>query len=100
MIEQLKKIPFDLRLKRLIYNCRKRGIVENELILSNYLKEHDVSENEIDDMEKLLMKPDWTLYRELTGTGGVGLMEKLQKYTHQRRPLRMPELELSKYSKP
>ena len=92
MIEQLKKIPFALRKKRLLYNCRKRGIVENELILTNYLKDNPITEPEIDEMETFLMRPDWTLYREMTSHGDTGLMGKLQAYTHKRRPLRMPDL--------
>ena len=91
-MEKLKKLPFDLRKKRLIYNCRKRGIVENELILTNYIKDNPITEIEIDNMEKFLMKPDWTLYREMTGHGANGLMGKLQAYTHKRRPLRMPDI--------
>ncbi len=91
-LEILKKVPYDIRRKRLLYNCRKRGIVENELILTNYLKSNPISAMEIEEMEELLKTPDWTLYKQMTSTGDKGLMGKLQGFIRQGKPLRMPNL--------
>jgi len=49
---------------RLVYQTRKRGTLESDLILSTFAKEHlnALSELELREFDKLLDEPDWDVY--------------------------------------
>ncbi|KAJ9075910.1 Succinate dehydrogenase assembly factor 2 mitochondrial [Entomophthora muscae] len=49
---------------RLVYQCRKRGILETDLILSTFAKEHlsKLSHEDCKDLDRLLEENDWDIY--------------------------------------
>ncbi|QRW05479.1 succinate dehydrogenase assembly factor 2 [Ceratobasidium sp. AG-Ba] len=49
---------------RLVYQTRKRGTLESDLLLSTFAKEHlpSMSEAELREFDKLLDEPDWDIY--------------------------------------
>ncbi|KAF8760868.1 Succinate dehydrogenase assembly factor 1, mitochondrial [Rhizoctonia solani] len=49
---------------RLVYQTRKRGTLESDLLLSTFAKEHlsKMSEHELREFDKLLDEPDWDIY--------------------------------------
>lgn len=49
---------------RLVYQCRKRGILETDLILSTFAKEHlkVLSHQDCKDLDRLLEENDWDIY--------------------------------------
>ncbi|CAE6493977.1 unnamed protein product [Rhizoctonia solani] len=49
---------------RLVYQTRKRGTLESDLLLSTFAKEHlpKMSEPELREFDKLLDEPDWDIY--------------------------------------
>ncbi|CAE7211858.1 unnamed protein product [Rhizoctonia solani] len=49
---------------RLVYQTRKRGTLESDLLLSTFAKEHlpKMSEQELREFDKLLDEPDWDIY--------------------------------------
>ncbi|KAG9125097.1 succinate dehydrogenase assembly factor 2 [Ceratobasidium sp. 392] len=49
---------------RLVYQTRKRGTLESDLLLSTFAKEHlpAMSEAELREFDKLLDEPDWDIY--------------------------------------
>ncbi|KAG8696175.1 succinate dehydrogenase assembly factor 2 [Ceratobasidium sp. 394] len=49
---------------RLVYQTRKRGTLESDLLLSTFAKEHlpTMSEAELREFDKLLDEPDWDIY--------------------------------------
>lgn len=49
---------------RLVYQTRKRGTLESDLLLSTFAKEHlpKMSEVELREFDKLLDEPDWDIY--------------------------------------
>ncbi|ORY86379.1 Flavinator of succinate dehydrogenase-domain-containing protein, partial [Protomyces lactucae-debilis] len=75
---------------RLLWQSRKRGILETDLLLSTFaakaLPEMDATELELYD--KLLDEPDWEIYYYATGKKpapaafeGSQLMERLKQHT-------------------
>ncbi|QRV91416.1 succinate dehydrogenase assembly factor 2 [Ceratobasidium sp. AG-Ba] len=48
---------------RLVYQTRKRGTLESDLLLSTFAKEHlpSMSEAELREFDKLLDEPDWDI---------------------------------------
>ncbi|WFC96297.1 Succinate dehydrogenase assembly factor 2 mitochondrial [Malassezia brasiliensis] len=52
------------KLARLQYQCRKRGTLETDLILSTFaLKElPSLSDAELDELDRLLDEPDWDIF--------------------------------------
>lgn len=52
------------RLARLIYQTRKRGILETDLILSTWAKNnlHNLNDDELDEFDRLLDEPDWDIF--------------------------------------
>lgn len=77
-IQRIQRDPNESRKikeARLIYQSRKRGILEMDLILSTFASEHlkQLNDQEIQDFEKLLEEYDWDLYYWLTGEkNGMG----------------------------
>ncbi|KAG8826933.1 succinate dehydrogenase assembly factor 2 [Serendipita sp. 401] len=49
---------------RLVYQSRKRGMLEGDLLLSTFASEHlpTMSENELQEYDRLLDEPDWDIY--------------------------------------
>lgn len=54
----------DIKRARLVYQSRKRGILESDLLLSRFAKKYlsGFSEAELDEYDKLLDEPDWDIY--------------------------------------
>ncbi|CAG0898972.1 unnamed protein product [Cyprideis torosa] len=61
----------DEKRARLLYQSRKRGMLENGLLLSTFAAKHlaAMSEVELDDYDKLINQPsnDWDIYYWVTG---------------------------------
>jgi succinate dehydrogenase assembly factor 2 len=57
------------RRARLLYQSRKRGILENDIVLGGYATVHmeRLSEALLDQYERLLLENDWDLYYWFTG---------------------------------
>lgn len=96
----------DVKRARLIYQLRKRGILESDLLLSRFAKKylHKFNEAELDEFDKLLDEADWDIYYWATKNYDVTpLPEKWQQSkilkmlqedatNKDREILRMPEL--------
>lgn len=88
---------------RLVYQTRKRGTLETDLILGTYAKENlgKMSVVELKQFDKLLDEPDWDIYYWSIGKrqppprwAGTELLEKLKVHAkNEGRQVRvMPEL--------
>ncbi|KAK4046216.1 Succinate dehydrogenase assembly factor 2 mitochondrial [Microbotryomycetes sp. JL201] len=55
--------------KRLVYESRKRGILEMDLILSTFAKDRlgDMTERQLREYDRFLTLPDWSIYYFVTG---------------------------------
>lgn len=96
----------EIKRARLVYQSRKRGILESDLLLSRFAKKYlnTLSEAELDEYDKLLDEPDWDIYYWATKNYDVTpLPEKWQKskilkmlqeesQNKEREIMRMPEL--------
>lgn len=60
----------DDRRKRLLFRCWHRGTREMDLIIGRFADAHlaDLSEAQLDDLERLIELPDIDLYAAITGT--------------------------------
>ncbi|KAJ8918157.1 hypothetical protein NQ315_011614 [Exocentrus adspersus] len=58
--------PLEQRKARLVYQSRKRGMLENDLLLSTFVAKHldELTEQQVDDYDKLINGPsnDWDIY--------------------------------------
>jgi antitoxin CptB len=63
----------DPRRKRLLYRCWHRGTRELDLIVGRFADAHltQLSEDELDQLERILEVPDPELYDALVGDGPV-----------------------------
>nr|CAG8436861.1 7289_t:CDS:2 [Entrophospora candida] len=54
----------DKKRARLIYQSRKRGILETDLLLSTFAKKYlnECTEQELNEYDELLNIPDWDIY--------------------------------------
>ncbi|GAA5857548.1 hypothetical protein JCM8547_009334 [Rhodosporidiobolus lusitaniae] len=61
--------PTETLRKRLVYESRKRGILEMDLILSTFAKERlpEMSDRELREYDRFLTLPDWTIFYYVTG---------------------------------
>jgi antitoxin CptB len=61
------------RRKRLLYRCWHRGTREMDLIMGRFADAHiaDLSEAELDELERLGELPDPDLYAALSGAGDI-----------------------------
>jgi len=88
---------------RLVYQSRKRGTLENDLLLSTFAQEHlgtmDVAE--LSEFDKLMDEPDWDIYYWATGKrslperwAGSKVLEKLRVHARNEEKMvrRMPDL--------
>ncbi|KAG7098508.1 hypothetical protein E1B28_000452 [Marasmius oreades] len=72
---------------RLVYQSRKRGTLETDLLLSTFARDHLVAMTgaELKEYDKLLDEPDWDIYYWSTGKRSTpdrwansGVLEKLK----------------------
>ncbi|KAI8868352.1 DUF339-domain-containing protein, partial [Ramicandelaber brevisporus] len=93
----------DVKRARLRYQCRKRGILETELLMSTFAAKHlnSLSEQELADFDKLLDMPDWDIYYWATEKkpapkeiDELSVFERIKKHAknEERVVIRMPEL--------
>ncbi|KAG0667156.1 succinate dehydrogenase assembly factor 2 [Rhodotorula mucilaginosa] len=61
--------PTETLRKRLVYESRKRGILEMDLILSTFARDRlaNMSDRELREYDRFLTLPDWTIYYYVTG---------------------------------
>ncbi|RPD61441.1 DUF339-domain-containing protein [Lentinus tigrinus ALCF2SS1-6] len=54
---------------RLVYQSRKRGTLESDLLLSTFAKDRlgSMSKDELHEFDKLMDEPDWDIYYWATG---------------------------------
>lgn len=107
-IEPVKRTgeSIDVKKARLVYQSRKRGILESDLLLSRFAKRYlnTFSLEELDEYDKLLDEPDWDIYYWATKNYDVTplpdkwkdskILKMLQAdaRNEEREILRMPEL--------
>ncbi|EAZ63101.2 predicted protein [Scheffersomyces stipitis CBS 6054] len=98
----------EIKRARLIYQSRKRGILESDLLLSRFAKKYlnEFTEAELDEYDRLLDEPDWDIYYWATKNYDVTplpdkwkdskILKMLQEdaKNDDREILRMPELDL------
>lgn len=88
---------------RLLYSCRKRGILETDLILSTYASKHleTMGLEELVEFDKLMEENDWDIYYWVTGgkvapehVAGMKIFPGLVEHAKnkERKGLRMPDL--------
>lgn len=63
----------DVKRARLTYQARKRGILESDLLLSRFAKQHlhEFSMEQLDEFDLLLDEADWDIYYWATGNYDV-----------------------------
>ncbi|KAF5894212.1 succinate dehydrogenase assembly factor 2, mitochondrial, partial [Clarias magur] len=64
--EEKKNEPLDIKRKRLLYESRKRGMLENCILLSLFAKQYleSMSESHLRQYDRLINEPsnDWDIY--------------------------------------
>lgn len=107
-IEPLPRPNEDTETKRarLLYQSRKRGILETDLLLSRFAKKYlgSMSREEMEEYDELLDQPDWDIYYWATRNYDVTpcpekwekseIMSKLRDLTENKEKvvMRMPDL--------
>ncbi|CAG8493107.1 24861_t:CDS:1 [Dentiscutata erythropus] len=88
---------------RLLYQSRKRGILETDLLLSTFAKKflNEFTESELKEYDELLNMPDWDIYEFVTNKKLAPerwvkspLFQKLKQHVNNEGKviLRMPDL--------
>ncbi|KAI0327544.1 DUF339-domain-containing protein [Cubamyces sp. BRFM 1775] len=88
---------------RLVYQSRKRGTLESDLLLSTFAKERlgSMDEAELHEFDKLMDEPDWDIYYWATGKktpperwANSRILEKLREHVRNEGKVvrRMPDL--------
>lgn len=85
---RLSSDGLDARRKRLLFRCWHRGIKELDLIIGGFADAHlqTLTDDELDQLEKIIEAPEPELYAALTGDGpaprGVSgpLFEKMKSF--------------------
>ena len=78
----------DIRRKRLLFRCWHRGTREMDLILGRFADAEiaRLSDNELDELERLIEAPDPDLYAALTGDRSIAaeyagpLFDRLKRF--------------------
>lgn len=96
--------PLEKKRARLVYQSRKRGILETDLLLSTFankhLKEFDLKQ--LEEYDKLLDEPDWDIFYWATGKKtvperwkGSKVLEMIREHSknEEKVVLRMPDLD-------
>lgn len=102
---QPKNEPTEVKRRRLLYQSRKRGMLENDLLLSNFASKYlgQMNENDLDLYDKLINTPsnDWDLYYMATGKIDIpdeyqhhimDLFKQFVKNEHKEKRTRQPAL--------
>ncbi|GMM36602.1 succinate dehydrogenase assembly factor [Saccharomycopsis crataegensis] len=98
--------PLETKRARLLYQSRKRGILESDLLLSRFAAKYlkGMSEEELLEYDRLLDLPDWDIYYWATNNFEITplkdewkdskILKMLQEFSvnRQKEILRMPEL--------
>ncbi|KAI9507907.1 Flavinator of succinate dehydrogenase-domain-containing protein, partial [Russula earlei] len=95
--------PIETARARLVYQSRKRGTLESDLLLSTFAKEHlgAMDAEELSEFDKLMDEPDWDIYYWATGKrtpperwAGSKLLDKLKVHARNEGKVvrRMPDL--------
>ena len=101
---------FEVKKARLLYQSRKRGILESDLLLSRYADARldSMTMEELDEYDKLLDEADWDIYYWATKNYTVTplpdkwkdskILKEIQKVAENNDKviMRMPELNLKK----
>ncbi|CAG8479167.1 11588_t:CDS:1 [Ambispora gerdemannii] len=68
------------RIARLLYQSRKRGILETDLLLSTFASAHlsSLNDKQLDEYESLVTIPDWDIYYLATGKKMVDQVEVIR----------------------
>lgn len=96
----------DIKRARLIYQSRKRGILESDLLLSRFAKKHlpNLTMEQLDEFDELLDESDWDIFYWATENYDVtplpdkwaksSILKLLQEESKnkEREIIRMPEL--------
>ncbi|KAI0716762.1 Flavinator of succinate dehydrogenase-domain-containing protein [Earliella scabrosa] len=88
---------------RLVYQSRKRGTLESDLLLSTFARERlgGMSEAELHEFDKLMDEPDWDIYYWATGKktpperwANSSVLDKLREHVKNEGKVvrRMPDL--------
>ncbi|GAA5851282.1 hypothetical protein JCM5353_006815 [Sporobolomyces roseus] len=61
--------PTEVLRKRLVYESRKRGILEMDLILSTFAQQrlNSLNDRQLREYDRFLTLPDWTIFYYVTG---------------------------------
>jgi succinate dehydrogenase assembly factor 2 len=102
---QPKNESIEVKRRRLLYQSRKRGMLENDLLLSNFASTYlsTMNANDLDLYDKLINTPsnDWDLYYmaiekiETPGEYQHHIMDLLKKYVRneqKQKRIRQPDL--------
>lgn len=108
-VHPIKRIneSIDKKRARLIYQSRKRGILETDLLLSGFAAKHlrSMTNEELDEYDALLNELDWDIYYWVTKNYKTSpvperwknseILKKLQDFSEnkEKKILRMPDLE-------
>ncbi|KAI0000476.1 Flavinator of succinate dehydrogenase-domain-containing protein [Russula vinacea] len=95
--------PIETTRARLIYQSRKRGTLENDLLLSTFAQEHlgTMDAEALSEFDKLMDESDWDIYYWATGKRtpperwtDSGVLEKLRVHARNEGKVvrRMPDL--------
>ncbi|KAJ2357755.1 Succinate dehydrogenase assembly factor 2 mitochondrial [Coemansia erecta] len=90
--------------RRLLYQMRKRGILETDLLLSTFAAQHlsGLTRAELSDLDALLSNIDWDIFYWATGktqapdnVASMPVFQKLREHASKRGTTieRMPDLE-------
>ncbi|XP_078536744.1 succinate dehydrogenase assembly factor 2, mitochondrial [Lissotriton helveticus] len=98
--------PINVKRARLVYESRKRGMLENGLLLSLFAKEHlsTMSETQLSLYDRMINEPsnDWDIYYWATGAKTppdvfknevLDLLKEFTKNRNMEQRLRQPDLE-------
>ncbi|KAI9313701.1 Flavinator of succinate dehydrogenase-domain-containing protein [Dichotomocladium elegans] len=102
--------PIEKKRARLVYQSRKRGILETDLLLSTFAQKYlkDFSLERLEQFDKLLDEPDWDIFYYATDKKKIPerlqdneVLQMVREHAknESRVILRMPDLDLDK-SKP
>ncbi|EIW55032.1 DUF339-domain-containing protein [Trametes versicolor FP-101664 SS1] len=95
--------PLENMRARLVYQSRKRGTLESDLLLSTFAQERlaTMEEAELHEFDKLMDEPDWDIYYWATGKKtpperwqNSALLDKLREHVRNEGKVvrRMPDL--------
>ncbi|KAI9225954.1 MAG: Flavinator of succinate dehydrogenase-domain-containing protein [Piptocephalis tieghemiana] len=98
--------PIEKKRARLLYQARKRGILETDLLLSTFARTHlpTMSPEHLSQFDSLMDYPDWDIYYWVTGKKDVpdavatmAVFQSLKEHTKNKAKviLRMPDLSSS-----